>query len=403
MTPEEITMDIFDYPLPEERIAKRPLAARDTCLLLCAGTTGSVTHTTFDRLPQLLTGDSLLVCNNTRVINARMLFKKPTGATIELFLLSPDAPADYQENFAQKGGCRWKCLVGNLKRWHDGDILTKQAGPYTLHARLDRSGTELAAELSWTPAEAPFAEVVEEAGFIPIPPYLNRDTEPSDAVDYQTVYSAANGSVAAPTAGLHFTPAVLTALEEKGIKRREVTLHVGAGTFKPVKSETLGGHEMHTEHFVVSRTLIEELITALEQHLPIVATGTTTVRTLESLPYLGLDVLKGNPATFVGQWAPYRNAEFSTIDALQALLRHPLLDEKMHASTAILIAPGFKWRLTNRLITNFHQPQSTLLLLIDSFLGGNGRWRDIYSEALAGDYRFLSYGDACLFDGGAAR
>lgn len=407
---EQIRIADFDYPLPEARIASHPLRQRDACRLLVSGPDGTVKHRLFSDIPALLEPEALLVRNNTRVINARMRFRKPTGSTIEVFLLEPFAPADYAESLQAEGACSWSCLVGNLKRWKEG-TLCKQvqaaSGSVTLTAGRGRElpGGEREILFSWTPKSVAFADVVEAAGYIPIPPYLRRDTEKSDSTDYQTVYSRIEGSVAAPTAGLHFTDALFDQLRAKGIETAEVTLHVGAGTFRPVKSDIIGDHPMHTETFSVSASLLRSLIAALEQNRPVVAVGTTSVRTLESLPYLGAEVLAGKEPEHVGQWSPYkRDADFDTLTSLRALLaymeRHEL--DSLHASTAIMIAPGFRWRIVGRLITNFHQPKSTLLLLVGSFLepeaaGELTRWRRIYNEALAADYRFLSYGDACLF------
>lgn len=404
----------FDYELPPHRIAAHPSEPRDACRLLVSRPDGAILHRRFSDLPSLLAAESLMVCNNTRVINARIKFRKSTGAEIEIFCLEPQLPRDYALMFAARGLCRWNCLVGNLKRWKEGELSRTISLPdgsqATLRARniAPASGSGRVVEFAWTPASLTFASVIEAAGFIPIPPYLNRASQKEDAVDYQTVYSKIKGSVAAPTAGLHFTEPLLRRLAEAGVERRELTLHVGAGTFQPVKSDRIGEHPMHTETFSISASLLRTLLQAAEQGRPLAAVGTTTVRTLESLPYMGRALmLRPSLATdelHVAQFEPYCGDEFSTAEALRALLAR--LEEEgrseLTASTSIMIAPGFRWRLTSQMVTNFHQPQSTLLLLVASFLSrrpGSSpeAWRDIYAQALAADYRFLSYGDSCLF------
>ena len=409
----------FDYPLPDERIARHPLAARDSCLLLVAGNDGEVRHCRFDVLPQLLPQDSLLVCNNTRVINARIKFRKETGSEVEVFLLEPLEPEDYVLMFQSKGRCKWSCMVGNLKRWKSGPLikeLTIDGRKVMLSAMRGeaRPGNAHEIEFCWDDPDLTFASIVDAAGYIPIPPYLRRPSEQSDADDYQTVYARVKGSVAAPTAGLHFTERIFDELKKKGITAMPVTLHVGAGTFQPVKSDLIGEHPMHTEVFSVDRSLVQTLVDALRIGRPVTAVGTTSVRTLESLPYLGMALTAGDESLTVGQWTAYMTdapesddeLKEQTISWLEALLaffdRNAL--PTITASTSIMIAPGFRWRLVDRMVTNFHQPQSTLLLLVSSFLGSDSaaqpRWRGIYDEALDGDYRFLSYGDACLFERG---
>ncbi len=395
----------FDYPLPDERIARYPLADRDQCKLLVFNGE-SISHRHFSDLPVVLKPDTLLVMNNTRVINARMEFHKESGARIEIFLLEPLAPRDYAQAFQQKERCAWQCMVGNLKKWKEG-FLTK---------RLNINGVEIAVRATrgealpgnaytisfeWDNPSVTFASIVEAGGNIPIPPYLNRDTEASDNTDYQTVYSRISGSVAAPTAGLHFTPELLQALRARGVETREVTLHVGAGTFQPVKSEEIGLHPMHTEVFEVDLDLVRSLRKALAAGHPVVAVGTTTVRTLESLPILGMKVMQGDHSMKIGQWEAYSDEALS-LDTDKALAGLETFMEQsgiksLQASTAIMIAPGFRWRIAGGLITNFHQPRSTLLLLVSSFLGGGKDWERVYEEALSADYRFLSYGDACFF------
>lgn len=406
---KDIRIQDFDYPLPDERIAKHPLADRDACKLLAyAG--GVISHRTFRDLPDLLPKDTLLVMNNTRVINARMEFFRASGARIEIFLLEPIDPRDYAVAFQTRSHCRWQCMVGNLKKWKDSHLeksLIIDSKHVMLRAtRLDPlPGNSHVVEFEWDDLEVTFASIVEAAGNIPIPPYLNRKSEESDSTDYQTVYSRIKGSVAAPTAGLHFTDALLDELRSKGVETREVTLHVGAGTFQPVKSEDIGSHPMHTEVFEVDRSLVKTLREALETGRQVIAVGTTTVRTLESLPMLGLHLLRGDEQMKVGQWEAYEEGAVGvdTIKCLQALENHmdKLGEDRITASTAIMIAPGFCWQIVKGMVTNFHQPQSTLLLLVSSLLDGGNlndpAWRHIYQEALDGGYRFLSYGDACLF------
>lgn len=406
-----IRIEDFDYPLPEERIALHPLSQRDACRLLCAGSDGEISHRVFADLPSLLKPDTLIIANETRVIRARMEFHKDTGARIEVFLLEPLHPNDYVLNFASTSGCSWSCLVGNRKKWKEG-LLTKevtvggQKVPLKIERGADLAGNAVEIKFSWDNESVSFAEILEAGGNIPIPPYLNRESEESDTEDYQTVYSRRDGSVAAPTAGLHFTPELLQRLNEDGHEFATVTLHVGAGTFQPVKSEEIGDHPMHTEWISVPKPTIDKLIKALEEGRDILAVGTTTVRTLESLVYLGAREDGEN----VGQWDPYQ-PQAENIEPVKSLkhLLHRIEEageDAIEATTSIMIAPGYKWRIVNRLITNFHQPKSTLLLLVSSFLGTRDeesgdivgeRWREIYDAALQEGYRFLSYGDACLF------
>lgn len=410
---KDIRISDYGYDLPQERIALHPCEPRDACRLLVSRADGSMEHLRFTSLPDMLPASSLMVCNNTRVIKARLRFRKPTGATVEIFCLEPEQPRDYAQMFQSRGECRWTALVGNLKRWKEGELTMPLTLPNGTSAILsarnvgEAPGNGRVVEFHWTPAEATFATVIEAAGVIPIPPYLNRESEESDTTDYQTVYSKIKGSVAAPTAGLHFTDAVLASLKDRGIEIEELTLHVGAGTFQPVKAEEIGDHPMHTEVFTVSRALVEKLIDAIAAGRDITAVGTTSVRTLESLPWLGA-ALEENPDAplHVGQWQPYTFAKTwkkeDTADALKALLTRMDASgsDSLTASTAIMIAPGYCWRLVDHIVTNFHQPNSTLLLLVASFAGrreGNpDAWRDIYAAALEHDYKFLSYGDSSL-------
>ena len=399
METKQIQIRDYDYPLPDERIAKFPLSERDCSkLLVCDG--GRISHTQFRSLPSLLPEGALMVFNNTRVIQARLHFRKgeaQDGALIEVFLLEPANPVEYQENFLQRGSCSWYCLVGNLKKWKEGKLCRTIAvgeKQMTLSAeRIGTHGTSQEIRFSWDEGFT-WAEVIDAVGELPIPPYLNRKTQESDKTTYQTVYSKIKGSVAAPTAGLHFTQQVLADIDARGIEREEVTLHVGAGTFRPVKSEDIGGHDMHTEHVAVGRQTIERLLT---HNSEAIAVGTTSVRTLESLYYMGVLASQGKEDLHVPQWMPYEyDNRLTATEALAALLRY--LDERneevLHSSTQIIIAPGYKYHIVRRIITNFHQPQSTLLLLVSAFIGE--RWHDVYDYALAHDFRFLSYGDSSL-------
>lgn len=398
-----IRISDYNYPLPDHRIAKHPLAAREQCKLLCYKVGGEICEGHFYDVPAVLPEKAMLVYNNTRVINARLRFRKSTGSTIEIFCLEPVAPCDYQLIFQTTQSCTWLCLVGNSKRWKQGPLTQEievDGKTVTLEAhRGERRGNSFEIEFSWN-GGVTFASILEAIGEIPIPPYLNRGTESTDSADYQTVYSHIDGSVAAPTAGLHFTDEVLAECDKRGITRRELTLHVGAGTFQPVKSENIGEHEMHHEFISVQRSLLVDLINA---EGPVVAVGTTSVRTLESLYYVG-QVLETNPDAdeemlTVKQWMPYSTpCEISTKKALQNVVdyldRHHA--EAYMGSTQLMIAPGFQYRIISGMITNFHQPQSTLLLLVSAFVGAD-HWRAIYDYALDHDFRFLSYGDACFF------
>jgi len=420
MDTKHIHISDYNYDLPDERIAKFPLARRDQSKLLIYRR-GQVSEDIFCHLPQYLPEKALMVFNNTKVIQARMHFRKQLmtdsgsmkeGALIEIFLLEPVTPADYEQMFQTAGHCSWLCLVGNLKKWKEGALertvsingvsITMKATRGALH------GTSHWIDFEWFPADAgveavpSFAEVIDAIGELPIPPYLNRATQESDKTTYQTVYSKIKGSVAAPTAGLHFTPEVLSALDLQGIDREELTLHVGAGTFKPVKSEEIEQHEMHTEYISVRRQTLAKL---LQHDCRAIAVGTTSVRTLESLYYMGLKVMQHpdlhSEELHVHQWEPYDMAasmarEVSATTAIQSLLdwldRHHL--DVLNSSTQIIIAPGYEYKIVKVLVTNFHQPQSTLLLLVSAFVHGD--WHRIYDYALSHDFRFLSYGDSSL-------
>jgi S-adenosylmethionine:tRNA ribosyltransferase-isomerase len=402
MNIKDIQIKDFNYPLPDERIAKHPLTQREQCKLLVYQN-GDIQDLRFYDVPRLLPQQSMLVYNNTRVINARLRFQKPNaGAIIEIFCLEPIAPRDYAQVFQTTNQCSWLCFVGNSKRWKAGSltqVVNVNGCEVELAAtRGEHKGNAFEIIFSWNNDNITFASLLEAIGEIPIPPYLNRNTEESDSADYQTVYSHIEGSVAAPTAGLHFTDEVLAECDRQGISRRELTLHVGAGTFQPVKSESIGEHDMHTEFISVEKSLLVDLIKANGN---VIAVGTTSVRTLESLYYIGITLLNNPDANEeelrVKQWAPYQqDYTISTADALQAIIDH--LDrngiDRYIGSTQIMIAPSFKFRVIRGMITNFHQPQSTLLLLVSAFVDGN--WKAIYDYALSHDYRFLSYGDSSL-------
>ena len=398
---KHIRIKDFDYPLPDDRIAKFPLPERDHSKLLVYRQ-GCVSEDHFYHLPAYLPAGALVVCNNTKVIQARLHFRKETGALIEVFLLEPFAPADYEQMFQRRGHCEWLCLVGNLKKWKEGTLrlaVTMGGIQVVLTAtRLETHATSHRVAFDWDNPQVSWAELLEAVGELPIPPYLNRATEESDKETYQTVYSKIKGSVAAPTAGLHFTDRVLADLDAHGLEREELTLHVGAVTFKPVKSEEIEGHTMHTEFISVGRRTLERLIAHDGEAI---AVGTTSVRTLESLYYMGAKLIArpdlSEEQLHVTQWEPYEtHPEVTTVEALRALLdyldRHDL--PALHSSTQIIIVPGYQFHVVKMLVTNFHQPQSTLLLLVSAFVKGD--WRKIYDYALAHDFRFLSYGDSSL-------
>ena len=429
MHTKEIQIKDYNYPLPDERIAKFPLSERDSSKLLVYNR-GEVSSDTFRSLPNYLPKGALMVFNNTKVIRARLHFRKGQrpiqnskfkiqnsieGALIEIFLLEPASPVEYQENFIATSECSWYCLVGNSKKWKEGLLYGEfQIGgtSYTISAeRVAPHGTSFEIRFRWEGNFA-FSEVLESLGELPIPPYLNRKTEESDLRTYQTVYSKIKGSVAAPTAGLHFTERVLADLDAHGIEREELTLHVGAGTFKPVKSEEIGDHEMHTEHIAVRLQTIEKLI---QHDGKAIAVGTTSVRTLESLYYMGIKAQQlmdagkdtgDSEELHVEQWMPYEIEEQGArvkgqenmsnvhcLESLRAYMQKHNLDV-LHSSTQIIIAPGYQFHIVQMMVTNFHQPQSTLLLLVSAFVHGD--WRKIYDYALANQFRFLSYGDSSL-------
>lgn len=391
----------FNYPLSDEKIAKYPLPQRDSSKLLQYHDAAITSHV-FNDLSELLPHESLLLFNNTRVIHARLLFRKETGAQIEVFCLSPYEPADYIVNFQQRQKCAWNCIIGNAKRWKDEPLYMEilfEETVITLQAEKSNAGRgEQVVCFSWDNDAVTFSELLEHAGKLPIPPYLNRPSEEKDDETYQTVYSRVEGSVAAPTAGLHFTPSVMEQLHARGIETTEVTLHVGAGTFLPVKSDTIAGHVMHTEFISVSRDTLEKM---LRNKSKLVVVGTTSLRTVESLYYIGKKLQLHPHSSFqelgVKQWDPYEETDsIPPVLALQNILDY--LDrqqlERLTTDTQIIIAPGYSFHYADAIVTNFHQPQSTLLLLIAALVGDD--WQKIYQYALEHNYRFLSYGDSSL-------
>ena len=397
---KHISIEAYDYPLPDDRIAKYPLAERDASNLLVQKD-NKIQASQFKHIGDFLPKDALLVFNETKVIRARLQFHKATGSRIEVFCLEPEN--DYQVAFAQASPVRWKCLVGNAKRWKEGQLsMTLNVGgqEVTLFAeRLAHNDQYSEIEFSWSPESLPFASVLEAAGEIPLPPYLHRDAEPDDRDRYQTVFARYDGSVAAPTAGLHFTQPLIAQLHEQGFNFDEVTLHVGAGTFRPVATETIGEHAMHSETIVVRKSLIQNLISHIGK--PIIPVGTTSTRTLESLYWIGVMLAEQGQELrplHVEQWYPYeRHSPISAQQALQQVVeyleKHDLT--RLEASTALMIAPSYRMCVITGLITNFHQPKSTLLLLVSALIGE--RWKDCYRFALDNGFRFLSYGDSCLF------
>ena len=394
----EIHIEDYNYPLPDERIAKYPLPERDGSKLLHYKD-GKVDEHVFRDLPGLLPEGALMVFNDTKVVPARMHFQRPSGAHIEIFCLEPVDPVEYNTAFAATQRCTWKCVIGNAKRWKD-DVLTLYGADATsgmgLEARLvSREGQTGVVEFAWKDG-SPFSRVLEVCGTIPIPPYLNRKSESIDIERYQTLYAHIRGSVAAPTAGLHFTESVLERIREKGIDTQTVCLHVGAGTFLPVKSSLVSEHPMHREPFVVSLQLLKDIC---RKDRELIAVGTTSVRTLESLYYIGVSCIETGAPADVRQWAPYdREYPYSTKEALEAIIQYLEKNglDALQAGTRIIIVPGFQFRLVDRMVTNFHQPESTLILLVSAFVGGD--WRTIYDYALGHGFRFLSYGDSSLLE-----
>ena len=397
----QIKIEDYNYPLDDSRIAKYPLAERDASKLLHYKD-ATVQEYTFRDLPSLLPASALMVFNDTKVGPARMFFQRETGAHIEIFCLEPVSPPEYNTIFASTESCRWKCVVGNLKRWKN-DVLSlintaddKDIAKLALRASLvQKEGNTAIVEFTWNTG-IPFSNVLDMAGNVPIPPYLNRDTEAIDLERYQTLYARVRGSVAAPTAGLHFTQRVLDGIAAKGIDINDVCLHVGAGTFLPVKSSNVADHPMHREPFVVSVELLKKL---RDRNRPVIAVGTTSVRTLESLYYAGVDCIENGAPKDIGQWVPYeRDYPYSIEESLEALIEYLQSNglEELKLGTRIIIVPGFRFRLVDYLVTNFHQPESTLILLVSAFVKGD--WRRIYDYALTHGFRFLSYGDSSLLE-----
>lgn len=397
---ENIRMDDYTYPLPEKRIAKYPLKERDQSKLLVYRN-GQISHDCFENLADYISSGSLLVFNDTKVIQARLKFRKKTGARIEIFCLEPQIPADYMLAFQATGSVTWRCIVGNLRKWKGEALsrtITTKRSEFNLFAEcIGEEEGEQIINFFWNNTEISFGEILETAGLTPIPPYLNRDSEEIDKRRYQTIYSKWKGSVAAPTAGFHFTDQVLKELDSKKITRAQVTLHIGTGTFKPVKSPTAKGHKMHTERFFIRK---EDLL-KLAENKQIIPVGTTSLRTIESLYWLGSkikqDISIEHDKLTIEQWEPYhQDVSLSRNESLETIMEY--MDkydkDKLEASTGIMIVPGYKFRMTDGLITNYHQPHSTLLLLIAAFAGED--WKKIYQYSLENDFRFLSYGDSSL-------
>ena len=399
--PKYIQIADYTYDLPQERIAKYPLENRDESKLLVFRN-NSINDSLFKDIQYFIPQNSIIVSNNSRVIPARIFFKKETGAVIEIFCLEPIQPSDYPTNFAQTRTCVWKCIVGNLKKWKEGLLVRPfeyENHTFELKAEIIKNSLEeLLVSFSWNSDEICFSQVIENVGALPIPPYLERETEKSDYTQYQTIYSKIKGSVAAPTAGLHFTEQVITKLTKSGSQFLELTLHVGAGTFKPVKAEKIGNHEMHGEHFSIKK----ETIKTLCNNQNIIAVGTTTARTLESLYWIGVSLIQNTTKCidgvfYIDQWQPYEQKTFiSKKESYEKILKY--LDKQkqdiLDCKTSIIIVPGYQFNVIDQLITNFHQPHSTLILLVAAFVGDS--WKTIYNHALENNYRFLSYGDSSL-------
>lgn len=400
--PLSIAIEDFDYCLPEENIAKFSLADRDKAKLLCLSENGEITDIVFSELPNLLNQNTLLILNNTKVVYARLFFQKESGSTIEIFCLEPIEPCDMQLAFSATECCKWKCLIGNNRKWKEEYISrTSTIGnnSITLTARrIKPEDNAWIVEFRWDKGRS-FAEVLQNMGVVPLPPYLKREAKEQDKTDYQTIYANPEGSVAAPTAGLHFSDKTFEDLKNKGIKYDFVTLHVGAGTFKPVTTKTIGEHIMHTEKVCIDKKVIEDLLSDYKRQT--ICVGTTSVRTMESLYWHGVKLIseRGRYQDMdIKQWEPYEQpTDIPTKEALQAVL-HSLEEENLdtlYGQTQIIIAPTYKYRLTDGMITNFHQPKSTLLLLVSAMIGDE--WKKVYKFALTHNYRFLSFGDACLF------
>ncbi len=403
MHPKNISISDYNYPLADEKIAQHPVAQRDKSKLLVSNN-GEITESVFENISDFLPQDSLIVYNDTKVIRARMQFRKPTGAKIEIFILEPLSPTkEIQNSFSVKSNCEWICLIGGAKKWKEGELELKMdyhGESFSVFAtKHEAVGNSFRVSFRWEPANLTFSDVLISSGSIPLPPYMKRETKKEDEERYQTIYAKHQGSVAAPTAGLHFTDAVEKSLENKNIKNNYVSLHVGAGTFKPVTADTIQGHEMHTEQVVIQKQLVEDLLKFTDKK--VIAVGTTTTRSLESIYWFGVNLIKDPSIKFnVKQWDPYDNtfAEAISVEqSLKAVMQYFIDNntDEIHGDTQIIIAPTYKYKIVDILITNFHQPKSTLLLLVSAFYGE--KWRESYDYAMANNFRFLSYGDSCLF------
>lgn len=402
MNPKNIRIEDYDYELPEARIAKFPLEERDHSKLLLYKN-GDISQTIFRNIHEHLPAGAVLVFNDTKVIHARLHFTLENSAQIEILCLEPLMPHEYQQNFSSTQAVRWKCLIGNNRKWKSG-LAVKRSDDFAVTRsltarRIQRLEDAFEVEFSWDDPNLAFGELLAQAGIIPLPPYLNRENVASDEERYQTIYAREQGSVAAPTAGLHFTDRVFADLDKKGMERLFVTLHVGAGTFKPVKSETMAAHHMHEESIFVQKSLIDQLLDAKKSGKPVIAVGTTSMRTLESLYWYGLQLLTSKDTTFnIDQWRPYEvgASQAGAVPALQAIADHLNATQKdtLEGLTQIIIAPGYDFKIVDGLITNFHQPKSTLLLLVSALVGE--AWHTIYDYAMTNDFRFLSYGDSSL-------
>jgi S-adenosylmethionine:tRNA ribosyltransferase-isomerase len=399
--PKKLAIKDFVYELPDERIAKFPLAERDQSKLLHYKS-GAIADRTFTDLPKLLPAGSLLVFNDTKVVQARLLFRKETGGIIEIFCLEPVKPhAEVQLAMQQTGHSTWKCLVGNNKRWKEGKLYLQFEGGTLIAEREAQYDGHFLINFTWEPSELTFAEVLEHCGKLPLPPYLNRDLTPDDRTRYQTIYANQEGAVAAPTAGLHFTDKVMAGIKAQTINTAYLTLHIGAGTFKPVKADVMEAHEMHAEQLYLTKPVLEQLLAQVKQGNPIIPVGTTSMRSLESIYWLGIKVLQQpdlpQQELHITQWFAYETTELpEPAVAIEGLLTYMASQkaDHLHASTQIIIAPGYSFKICNGLVTNFHQPESTLLLLVSALIGDN--WRKVYQYALDNNYRFLSYGDSSL-------
>ncbi len=401
VNPEKILLKDYTYELPLNRIARHPLKKRDESKLLIYDK-GNISENLFKNISNYISEESLLISNDTKVINARILFESPAEKQIEIFCLEPDGEKDIQLAFQKQGSAEWKCIVGNLKAWKGGKLEKKinaEGEEFTLNAELiEKTGDAFMIKLEWNPENLTFAEILLKFGVIPLPPYMKRAADDEDSTRYQTIYANTKGSVAAPTAGLHFTEEVFSSLKEKNISADYVTLHVGAGTFKPVKTETISGHSMHSEKFYVEKSTIENILNHTGK---IIAVGTTSLRTIESVYWYGVQLINnktsGSGEVVVSQWEPYeQNQNISVKQSFEAVLEQLSKNNLQYLSgeTEVIIVPGYEFKVINGLVTNFHQPGSTLLLLIAAFIGVD--WKMLYEYALNNDFRFLSYGDSSL-------